>query len=272
MLRSEPGFTIFVIATGKYITYFKDLYNDLSGCANYVGRIDLVLLTDQNFEENNEAQFRKIKVYKKHAAFDDWVSATLLRFKQITKYESELPKQNIVWLDADMRIVNPKEFCEQILAMKNMTFARHPGFLFSFTKFRNFGFRRTMKTLISYTQRVFHGQIFNGTWENNRISSAYIKSSDRRRYIHGAIWGGPKENFVEMCRELDRLVDDDLKNDYIALWHDESHINRYFAANRNTCKTFTKYFSGADGLTPKSKQLALWSVDKNSQERRVQNL
>ena len=262
----EPGrlsFTVFVIATGRYISYFEQLYSDLALCADYVEHIDVILLTDQVFEEKKTPNFKKISVKTKNASFESWTMATLLRFKQIRKYEEEISQQNIIWLDADMRIINPKEFCEQIAQMNSMTFARHPGFVFSLTKFWNFGILRTLKTLFTYFKYFCRGQVFNGPWENNPASLAYARPTLRRRYIHGAIWGGPKNDFLEMCEVLNRNIDRDLENGIIALWHDESHINQYLSANRNL-KYFPKYFSGADKLTPQGSGNGVWSVDKSN--------
>lgn len=263
MESEKRNFTVFVIATGKYISYFHQLYIDIASCSDYVDHIDIFLLTDQNFEAKKSQDYSKISVITKFVSFDNWTMATLLRFKQIRKYSKELPQQNTIWLDADMRISNPKEFCEQIGKMNSMTFARHPGFVFSLTKFRNFGLLRTLKTLLTYLGFLSRGQIFNGPWENNRASLAYVKPISRRRYIHGAIWGGPKSDFIKMCEELDRNIDHDLENGIIALWHDESHINRYLSSNRKL-KYFSKHFSGADKLTPQAGGNAVWSVDKNN--------
>ena len=262
MEPEKTNFTVFVIATGKYISYFRQLYSDLASCADYVNRIDIFLLTDQDFEVEKSPNFSKIWVTTKFVSFDNWTMATLLRFKQIRKYSKELPQQNTIWLDADMRISNPKVFCEQIGRMTSMTFARHPGFVFSLTKFKNFGILRTLKTFLTYLGFLIRGQKFNGPWENNRASLAYVKPISRRRYIHGAIWGGPKNEFISMCEELDRNTDRDLENGIIALWHDESHINQYLSSNREF-KYFSKHFSGADKLTPKSSGNGVWSVDKN---------
>jgi hypothetical protein len=162
-----------------------------------------------------------------------------------------------------MRISNPKKFCEQISNMNSMTFARHPGFVFSFTKFKNFGILRTVKTFSTYLRFLSRGQLFNGPWERNRNSLAYVRPTSRRRYIHGAIWGGPKKDFIKMCEELDQTIDRDLRNGIVALWHDESHINRYLSSNRKL-GYFPKFFSGADKLTPKSNCNGVWSVDKGA--------
>jgi hypothetical protein len=249
------------MATGKYIEYFEDLYMDLTECSDFVNCIDIILLTDQNYQIDKRARLEKIRIQIQHAEFENWTLATLMRFKEIIKYKNILPDQNTIWLDADMRIVNPKEFCEQIAEMNSMTFARHPGFVFSLTKFWNFGLLRTLKTLLTYFGFLSRGQIFNGPWENNRESLANVKPISRRRYIHGAIWGGPKSDFINMCEELDRDIDHDLENGIVAIWHDESHINRYLSSNRKL-KYFSKHFSGADNLTPRSGRNGVWSVDK----------
>ena len=36
-----------------------------------------------------------------------------------------------------------------------------------------------------------------------------------------------------MMKELKKRVDTDYSNDIIALWHDESHLNKFFSENKD---------------------------------------
>lgn len=43
----------------------------------------------------------------------------------------------------------------------------------------------------------------------------------------GGFNGGLSEEYLNLCEELNKNIHDDLENNVIALWHDESQINRY---------------------------------------------
>ena len=67
------------------------------------------------------------------------------------------------------------------------------------------------------------------TFDKNPRSTAYIpKRPDKYFYIGGRFFGATKNNFLKICMQLDKNITDDEKNNYIALWHDESHLNHYF--------------------------------------------
>lgn len=42
-----------------------------------------------------------------------------------------------------------------------------------------------------------------------------------------ALTGGRAEDYLRMCRELADAVRRDLEDGVIAVWHDESHLNKY---------------------------------------------
>ena len=262
MVRQAKSFTIFTIATGKYIHYFEDLYHDLVECLDYVDSIDIILLTDQDFSPKVRVEEERIKLKKYYATFDSWVSATLLRYREILRFKNDLPDQNTVWVDADMRIVNSEIFCREIIAMNSLTFSRHPGHVFSLKKYAGESYKAKIFYVLKAIKRLLSGQFFSGEWEESRRSTAYLPHFKRRRLVHGAFWGGPKEQVIEMCMELNDAVNKDLEHNYIAVWHDESHLNRYFSSRKSKYKYFSRYFVGADKLTYKRGLSALWSVDK----------
>jgi hypothetical protein len=65
--------------------------------------------------------------------------------------------------------------------------------------------------------------------ESNIKSKAYIDINDNRfkTYVIGALFGARSTIFISMCKELKDNIDIDLKNNIIARWHDESHLNHY---------------------------------------------
>ena len=65
------------------------------------------------------------------------------------------------------------------------------------------------------------------TYERNPKSTAYIPYGEGKYYVMGALNGGISNIYLKMCEELSRNIQIDLKNNIIALWHDESHLNKY---------------------------------------------
>ena len=53
-------------------------------------------------------------------------------------------------------------------------------------------------------------------------------------YYAGGFNGGSTKRFLEMAEVLADRVNKDLENDVIALWHDESQMNRYLIDNPPT--------------------------------------
>jgi len=56
-------------------------------------------------------------------------------------------------------------------------------------------------------------------------------------YYQGCLWGGKVPEVIEMIDCLQDNVNKDLENDVIAIWHDESHINKYFSEHQDIVHT-----------------------------------
>lgn len=67
-----------------------------------------------------------------------------------------------------------------------------------------------------------------GTYETNPLSKAYVSSTEGDVYYAGAFNGGRLEEFLKMAETIKNAIDTDLSVNYMAKWHDESHINRYY--------------------------------------------
>jgi len=69
-----------------------------------------------------------------------------------------------------------------------------------------------------------------------------------------------------MAKEIKNRIDRDLKNNLIAQWHDESHLNRYFIDNCPSKILPPSYCYGEGMRLPFQKKLI--ALDKNHKEMR----
>ena len=84
-----------------------------------------------------------------------------------------------------------------------------------------------------------------GAYEQNPKSEAYVDLSKGLPdiYWQGCLWGGQVPQVCVMIDELQARVNRDLKNDIVAVWHDESQINKYFYENQDQVHTFSSSFA-----------------------------
>lgn len=204
---------IFLIATGKYIYYFDQLIKSVEEnfLTNY--KKCYIISTDNIKYAQDICNKYKVKslirfIYKKGFPLD-----TLYRYKYLLEHDVnvELHCDFIYYLDVDMRIV--EKVGTEILPTKDTPLigTYHPGFYYSNNK--------------------------NGDVENNTNSTAFIDSKDFiNKYIAGGFNGGYTKDFIMMARDIQRNIDIDKCKDIIAVWHDESQLNRYMISNHNKFK------------------------------------
>jgi uncharacterized protein YlaI len=61
-----------------------------------------------------------------------------------------------------------------------------------------------------------------------------VSDNEKMTYFAGGFFGGSKDEFLKMSDTINSNIDIDLKENRIAIWHDESHMNRYFVTNPPT--------------------------------------
>jgi hypothetical protein len=80
---------------------------------------------------------------------------------------------------------------------------------------------------------------FPGAFETNQSSSASINEDDDLSiYYQGCLWGGKVPEIFDMIDTLSERIGEDLECDIIAVWHDESHINKFFIERKDEVYTF----------------------------------
>ena len=72
----------------------------------------------------------------------------------------------------------------------------------------------------------------NFSYERREESTACCeKREEADTYYAGGFIGGKSSCFIKMSEVIKENIDRDFKAGIIALWHDESHLNRYFIDN-----------------------------------------
>lgn len=140
----------------------------------------------------------------------EWPMPTLMRYHLFLQQEEELSKYDyIFYIDVDMRITD--WIGEEILG-SSLTAAQHPMY----------ALKRNLQP----------------PYEPNPNSKAYIprpgrivqeggKTKFEQLYYAGGFQGGKTADFIKAMKVMRKNVDDDFNNNYIAIWNDESHWNRY---------------------------------------------
>lgn len=186
---------ILTIATNKYLQFVEKLYSDIAEKFLPGSDINCLLFTDHEVETSDNVRVHYIE-------HEPWPMPTLKRYNYFMKEKDFILQHDYCYyLDADMRIDNPVG--EEILG--DLVFTKHP-------------------------YQSFH-TIEDMSYDRNPKSLAYVPFGEGRTYYAGGFNGGRTKNFIEMSGIIADRVNKDLENGIIALWHDESHMNRYLIDN-----------------------------------------
>ena len=161
----------------------------IASAKTYLVPHDVVLFTD------SDARF-DVAHQIKHPGLG-FPDATLLRYHAVTSQHELLSKyDNLFYSDADMLFVSPVQ--ESDIFSDGITATQHPG---------------------------YHARDKGGTPERNPASAAYVAGV--RTYFCGGFNGGTSEAYLRMATSIRHGVDTDRARGITAVWHDESHLNRY---------------------------------------------
>jgi histo-blood group ABO system transferase len=197
---------ILTIATNKYLQFVEKLYNDISEKFIPGSEINCLLFTDHEVETSDNVRVHYID-------HEPWPMPTLKRYNYFIKEKDFILQHDYCfYFDADMRIdnlVHDEVLSDGIIATK------HP-----------------YQSFYSIDQM---------TYDRNPESLAYIPYGQGNTYYAGGFNGGASREFIKMSETIADMVNADLKNNIIALWHDESYMNRYLLDNPPTLELSPSY-------------------------------
>jgi len=173
-----------------------------------------------------------------------------LPFPYITLYRFDIINRSLdlmedcthlLFLDADTQVVNTVEFSEMFSDEKPLMGVQHP---------------------CHAMEMAPHGK-FPGAFETNPASLCHVThNDDTSMYWQACVWGGRMDVVTNLVKELDRRTKVDESNGIVAVWHDESHINKYFIENKRIVNTlhpqyaYPEVFKSMLEWTPKIVHLA----------------
>ena len=188
---------LLIIATNKYAQFVEPLISTADKYFLPNEEVTYFIFTNQNIDIKTERKY--IKVETEHS---EWPWMTLGRYK-IFSNSSEILKEMdyLYYCDADMRFENLVG--QEILS--DLVVTQHHGY---------------------YMMR--------GTPETDLRSLACVRAYEEMQYFAGGFNGGTSESYLKMAKQLSENIDIDYSNGIIAVWHDESHLNRYVIDNKPT--------------------------------------
>jgi len=189
---------IIYICTGKYIQFLENFLTSFETYFLPYHKKKYFIFTDSQLDNPDPDKFHIIKQDKL-----GWPYDTLNRFHMINKISSDLKFMDYIYF-CNANLIANSYIDENILPNleHDMVGINHPGqYMLSNTEF---------------------------TYDRDPNSLAYIPLGEGKYYYQGCLFGGTKDAFLKMSKELQQNIDIDLSKDIIALWHDESHLNNYF--------------------------------------------
>lgn len=196
-------------------------------------------------------------------AHQAWPFPTLLRYQFLLTVSEKVQGRIVMHLDADMLFLNELKLSdiEKSFGAKGVALISHPGYYRpSGLKKLKFYFKNNKYLARDLKSQAKFGGL--GTWERNKLSRAYVPRSLRKKYVCGGAWLGTNVEILKLCKILSSRISEDLNQNIVAVFHDESHLNWYQANNSFTVLSpelcFDPSYPQLSALTPK-----ILAVDKN---------
>ncbi len=224
---------LLIVATGKYSDWVQPLVASADAHFLPEQRVTYFVFTDYNAYLDNLKQIKTVRdvkvLYHKRLG---WPHDTMMRPKVYYYYRDALSAMDYLFAtDADMLFVDTVG--DEILGDRVAT--QHPGFVNK-----------------------------RGSYETRSSSTACVESHEGRYYFAGGFNGGTRSEYLKLCETITRNIFLDKQKGIIALWHDESHINRYFIDNSPTVILSPSYCYPESWHLPYRKRLL--ALDKNHAE------
>lgn len=190
---------ILYICTGKYSLFWKNFFEQTEKLFLPKSEKHYFLFTDN--KELLSLSHERVHPYEQE--LEPWPFPTLKRFEYFLRAKNELLQCDYLYFMNANLLIQKKVREWEFLPRKNekLVVALHPGF--------------------------YNKSNDEFPYDRNPECSACIPFGSGERYVMGALNGGRAKDFVLLMEALSASINADLQKNVIALWHDESALNRY---------------------------------------------
>ena len=192
---------ILYICTGKYIVFWKEFYSSTKKCLLSNTEKHYFVFTDADRLPIGEDDENVHRIYQKDLG---WPGNTLYRFRMFKTIQDQLQEFDYIYFfNANyvcLEDINEEEFlpeCDELVV------TLHPSYYFY--------------------------KPYELPYDRNPKSTAHISYFDLRslHYFCGGLNGGGRKSYLKLINDIDKKIEIDDRKGVIALWHDESHLNKY---------------------------------------------
>ena len=203
---------IIFIGTAKYLEFLPNYYE--TAMANLFPGVDKQFFVFTDGDLGGDLPNNITVIPQEHLPFP---YITLYRFDIINRSLNLMEDCDyLLFLDADTKVANTVEFDEVFVKDKPYSGVHHPCHALGMNP-HNKG---------------------TGAFETNTNSLAHVKpGDDLSTYWQGCVWGARMDYAKKLVSELDHRTKVDESNGVVAVWHDESHINKYYIENKDMVHT-----------------------------------
>ncbi len=178
-----------------------------------------ILLDDTKKKEVNDLVGGVLEIRKSVKVFPtepvEWPLPTLLRYNLFLQQEEYLNQFDyLFYIDIDMRITD--WIGEEILG-DGLTAAEHPMYALRPNLYPPY---EPNPDSTAYIKRP--GKVITGEDGKPRFKPFYYA---------GGFQGGKTPDFIKAMKVMRKNIDDDFNRNYVAIWNDESHWNKYLSEN-----------------------------------------
>jgi hypothetical protein len=220
-----------LIATNKYLSFLDIICPSIED--HFFPNEEVTVLVHTNLDLPDLSKYSRIKFVKNEIVHEPWPFTTLKRFEYfLSARDIILDHDYSFYVDVDSLFLD--EISGTLLPKEGMIGTIHPC--------------------------LFNGP---GTPERNPVSKACIPFGSDNRYFCGGFFGGRSGDFIKASKDIYSDIVDDLSRGVIAIWHDESHLNRYLFQNPPVV-ILDVPFAVAENMTTKLPESKVLFLDKAS--------